>query len=283
MSSRSCRRKGSSSSTGTPISSGSIPAGSITTRSSRSTEGSGRSRTLFRRVPAIDSRYTAQLDQIEVLSSDGKLERTIPLLETLENSPYAFLLPRTAGLPLPRDTTTIDVLHANNIEVFDGSNAKASPLFRRGNFLVSLRNIDSIAIVDGENLRVLWLWGPTNLTLQHNSTILANGNILLFDNGTRLSAAVEIDPRTNAVVWRYAPAQDFFSYIRGACQRLPNGNTLVTLSQPGYAREVTPDGEIVWKFANPSVNKNGVRDSIFWMNRYLPEEVPFLTAGQPHG
>ncbi len=235
----------------------------------------------FRRLPEIDARYTCLVDQIQVLSSDGKPERTIPLLDLLENSPYAFLLPRTSGLSLPPDTTTVDVLHANHIEVFDGTLEGKSEIYRRGNFLVSMKNINSIAIVDGRTLRILWLWGPTNLTLQHHSTILANGDILLFDNGTQLSAVVEVDPRTNAVVWRYAPAKDFFSYIRGACQRLPNGDTLITLSMPGYALEVTPEGETVWRFANPAVSAAGVRDSIYRMTRFTPAELPFVTALPP--
>jgi Arylsulfotransferase (ASST). len=235
---------------------------------------------VFRRVSEIDPRYTSQLDQIDVLSPEGKRERRISLLELLENSPYAFLLPRTAGLSLPPDTTTVDVLHANHIEVFDGSIADKSELYRRGNFLVSMKNINSIAIIDGRDLRILWLWGPTNLTLQHHSTMLSNGNVLLFDNGTKNSAVVEVDPRRNAVVWRYAPAHDFFSYIRGACQRLPNGNTLITLSMPGYALEVTPDGKTVWKFANPAVSVDGVRDSIYRMTRISPAQLPFLTASR---
>ena len=238
-------------------------------------------RHVFRKVPEIDARYTAQLDEIDVLSSDGKLERSIPLLPLLEASPFAFLLPRTAGLPLPPDTTTVDVLHANHIEVFDGSQAGLSPLYRKGNFLVSLRNLDSVAIVDGETLRILWLWGPTNLTLQHHPTILPGGDVLLFDNGLRESAVVEIDPRTNAVAWRYAPPQGFFSYIRGACQRLPNGDTLITLSMPGYALEVASDGRTVWKFANPAVSAAGVRDSIYRMTRFPAADLPFVTAAPP--
>jgi len=37
----------------------------------------------------------------------------------------------------------------------------------------------------------------------------------------------------------------------GSCQRLPNGNTLITESNPGRAFEVTPDQKIVWEYINP--------------------------------
>ncbi len=43
----------------------------------------------------------------------------------------------------------------------------------------------------------------------------------------------------------------FFSELCGTCQRLPNGNTLITESTRGRAFEVTPDKEIVWEFFNP--------------------------------
>ena len=236
---------------------------------------------VYRRAPEIDPRFIAQLDEVEVLSADGRREREISLIDVLQRSPYAFLLPRTSGLPLPPNMTTADVLHANHVEVFDGSLETQSPIYRRGNFLVSLKCLNAIAIIDGRTLEILWLWGPTNLTLQHSPTILPTGNILLFDNGTQNSDVVEVDPRRNAVVWRYAPSEKFFSYIRGAAQRLPNGNTLITLSMPGYALEVTPDGNTVWKFANPAVSGSGIRDSIYRMTRFSPGALPFLKERPP--
>jgi hypothetical protein len=235
-----------------------------------------------RQLPAINARFPSLLDAVDVLSSDGKLQRRISVYDIVQRSPYAFLLPRTAGLALEPNTDSVDVLHTNHVEVFDGSLARMSPLFRRGNLLLSMKNLNAVAIVDGASLDVLWLWGPTNVTLQHHPTILESGNLLLFDNGVARSQIVEVDPRTNAVTWRYAPAQDeFFSAIRGACQRLPNGNTLITLSLPGYALEVTASGRTVWSFANPSVSEEGFRDGIYRMTRLPASTVPFLTAGGP--
>jgi hypothetical protein len=39
--------------------------------------------------------------------------------------------------------------------------------------------------------------------------------------------------------------------VRGAQQRLPNGNTLITESEAGRLLEVTADGEVVWEYINP--------------------------------
>jgi len=234
-----------------------------------------------RLVPAISDRYRSLLDDVEVLSADGERRRVVSVFDAIQSSPYAFLLPRTAGLPLSGDADVVDVLHTNHVEVYDGTLERLSPLFRRGNLLLSMKNLNAVAILDGATSQVLWLWGPTNLSLQHHPTILDNGDVLLFDNGTSRSQVVEVDPRTNAVTWRYAPPKDFFSDIRGACQRLPNGHTLITVSQTGWAIEVTPDGRTVWSYANPSVGSGGFRDGIYRMTR-LPAAAPtFLGPAAP--
>jgi len=232
-----------------------------------------------RDVPAIDPRHRLLLDDVLVLSPEGETRRTISLFDAVRDSPYAFLLPKTLGLALPEGVDAVDVLHANHVEVYDGSLAALSPLFARGNLLLGMKNLNAVAIVDGRTGKVIWLWGPTNLTLPHHPTILANGHVLVFDNGTSRSQIVEVDPRTDAVTWRYAPPDDdFFSGIRGACQRLENGDTLITLSQTGYAVEVTEDGRRVWKFANPAVSPQGFRDGIYRMTRLPESSLPFLSA-----
>ena len=234
-----------------------------------------------RSVRAISDRYPSLLDDIEVLSPSGERLRKISVFDAIQGSPYAFLLPRVAGLALEATADVVDVLHTNHVEVYDGRIAHLSPLFRRGNILLSMRSMNAIAIVDGATLQTLWLWGPTNLSLQHWPTILENGNILLFDNGVALSRIVEVDPRTNAVTWRYAPEKDFFSASRGACQRLSNGNTLITVSDIGHAREVTSDGRTVWEYANPSVAAGGVREAIFQMTRLPAASLTFLGSPPP--
>jgi outer membrane protein assembly factor BamB len=234
-----------------------------------------------RTIPEIDPRLPSLLDSITVLSPEGNTMREISLLEVLRKSPYAFLLPHSSGMALPKGTDSIDVLHANHIEVFDGALEKKSSLYRRGNILISMKNINSVAIMDGRTLQILWLWGPTNLTLQHHPTLLENGDILLFDNGTKESEVVEVNPATDEVVWRYAPENGFFSSIQGACQRLPAGDTLITVSQGGYALEVSPSGSIVWKFANPEVRTDGFREGIYRMTRYRENELAFLTDRPP--
>ena len=117
-----------------------------------------------------------------------------------------------------------------------------------------MRELSVIAIVDPGLEKVVWalsgMW-----TAQHQSTLLDNGHILLFDNlgHQGRSQVVEIDPFTQEVAWTYAdgPGRGLYSETCGSCQRLANGNTLITESENGRALEVSPDGRIVWEYRNP--------------------------------
>ena len=185
-------------------------------------------------------------DAITVMSPAGKTIRKISLLDAVLKSPYrqyASLIPNMS-----------DIFHANTVELLDGRLADRIPAFKRGNMLVSVRNIDLVAVVDMETERVCWaMWGMWHL--QHQPTVLDNGDILLFDNLGQKDASkvLEIDPRTQEIVWQYQGTQEqpFESPYLGSCQRLPNGNTLITESVAGRGFEVTPDKRIVWEWLNP--------------------------------
>ena len=66
---------------------------------------------------------------------------------------------------------------------------------------------------------------------------------------------------------------------RGAAQRLPNGNTLITESERGRVFEVTPQKEIVWEFWNPEIVK-GARKRIYRLTRLAPAAVETLLASK---
>jgi len=233
------------------------------------------------RRPAVSARMPLALDYIAVVSPAGALRERISLYDAVRDSSYRFLLPSVVDVTLGCEFATgdeceLDLLHANHIEVFDGTVA-GSPLYARGNILVSLRTINTIVILDGSTHKVLWAWGPGNLTQQHDPTLLANGDILIFNNGLERSEAVEMDPRTDGIVWRYA-ADGFFSRAHGSVQRLPGGDTLITESDSGRVFEVTPEGRTVWEFRNPSVDDTAKREIIWRMVRFRPADLPFLTA-----
>ncbi len=231
-----------------------------------------------RPVTEISDRYPVVDDLLLVISAEGRLQREISLFDTVWRSPYRFLLPATDDfVPKAKNPNPVlDLLHTNHVEVFDGRLAARSPLYAAGNLLVSMRVPSLLLILDPTGSEVLWAWGPSNLLYQHHPSLLADGKLLVFNNGTRASEVLEVDPLTHRVGWRYANGSRFFSESRGSCQRLPNGNTLITESNAGYVFEITRAGEMVWEWTSPHRWPDGRRMSLWRMDRYPPERVPFL-------
>jgi len=130
-----------------------------------------------------------------------------------------------------------------------------------GDILMSIRQLNTIIIIDKKNGEIKWRWGRGELAHQHDATVLENGNILCFDNGDHriefsrycYSRVVEVNPNSKKIVWEYKgePPCSFFSGTLGGAQRLPNGNTLITSSNAGHVFEVTPDKDIVWEYVVP--------------------------------
>ncbi|MCD6600201.1 MAG: aryl-sulfate sulfotransferase, partial [Dehalococcoidia bacterium] len=129
-----------------------------------------------------------------------------------------------------------------------------------GNILVSFSRLHNLAIIDRASGKIKWMWGRGEIAHQNNPTPLANGNILLLDNGLHcddysmaFSRALEINPQNNEMVWEYEDKlrANFYSSIMGSCQRLPNGNTLICETTTGRIFEVTSGQDIVWEFTSP--------------------------------
>ena len=108
---------------------------------------------------------------------------------------------------------------------------------------------------------------------QHNASVLPNGHILVFDNGSggidiplcvdpanpagpavdrRFSRVTEYDvsqPGTAHLVSSYVPPGGRYNFFAGSAQRLANGNTLVGYAtiRGAVATEVDASGTAVWE------------------------------------
>lgn len=173
-----------------------------------------------------------------------------------------------------------DIMHSNRIEVLDRD---VEGFCKKGDWLISIRELDFVGVLDPDQERFVWSWGPGELDSQHYPTLLDNDNVLIFDNGPErgFTRIIELNPVTKKIVWEYKsdPKETFYSRIRGCNQRLPNGNTLITESDKGHVFEVTKDGRIVWEFYNPTVStKSEKRGAIYHMTRITNPErynLPF--------
>ncbi|MFC1590128.1 arylsulfotransferase family protein [Candidatus Omnitrophota bacterium] len=217
-------------------------------------------------IPALD-------DHIVVLSPDGEIKKEISLFNIIKDE-----IPSGAKWKIYRYLTDIkkiaehyraktldkwiitfsahDIVHTNTIEILDKD---IEGVCEKGSILFCSKNLDLIGIIDVDAEELVWKWGPGHLDGPHRSTLLENGNIMVFDNGFRrgYSRIIELNPKTGKIIWEYKadPPEEFFSPTRGSNQRLPNGNTLITESDRGRVFEITRNGEIVWEFYNPEINK----------------------------
>ena len=128
-----------------------------------------------------------------------------------------------------------------------------------GKWLISLRRIDTVAIVDPMTGEFTWKWGRDHISHQHDARMLSNGNVLIFNNNTHgargpaYSAVVEVNPDTNEIEWEYrgSPLDSFYASYIGGAERLPNENTLICEGPSGRVFEVTKTKQIVWEYINP--------------------------------
>lgn len=145
-----------------------------------------------------------------------------------------------------------------------------------GDWIVSSRHQAQVFKIDRDSGDIVWRLGGISgdfefvndpyggLCGQHTASQLANGNILVFDNGiycypdmperervTRV-AEFELDETamTAKLVWSYE-SPTARSSAQGSAQRLPNGNTLIAWGtngdDPVMATEVDAEGSIVFQ------------------------------------
>lgn len=241
-------------------------------------------------------------DYIALLSPDGKLLKKISVLDAFDKSSFRDLLTNKQPQGAAWDT-----LHTNSIDVIDAQKATAFPQFKLGSILISIRNMDTIAVIDPHSEEVIWAYSGI-WSAQHAAHFTKRGTIILLDNnggGTRKkpqSRIIEINPATLTVKTLYAgsPTTPFYTCAFGRTQPLDNGNIIVTETLGSRIFEINPAGEMVWQyklkpFYQPHVpdiapyGKNerkydadylcadhNLATAIVSSTRYSPAELPFL-------
>ena len=135
------------------------------------------------------------------------------------------------------------------------------------NYIVSFRNLDALVKIDSHTGDTIWqLGGKQNqfaivgdtrggFQAQHSVRVLANGDLLLYDNGVRYSPpesrAVEYKldttKMTATLVWEFHHSPPIYTQVVGSVERLQNGNTLVAFGLAGVVDEVDPQGDVMWE------------------------------------
>jgi hypothetical protein len=248
--------------------------------------------------PGLESFPTPYLaDSLVVLSPEGRELQNIPIAEAFVNSPYALILATdnesvslqanmlTPAAMLAKRDPKNDVLHANSVRVLKRAQAAKFPLFKAGQLLLSLRNLNTIAVLDQPTRSVVWaargIWQA-----QHDAEFLDNGHLLLYDNygNHEHTRVVEYDPQTQAIPWAYSGENStpFTAVFRGIKQRLPNGNTLIVDPDARRLLEVTHEKALVWETFCPLFHINAVpgqrirNHAVTSARRYGADELTFL-------
>ena len=144
-----------------------------------------------------------------------------------------------------------DVFHPNDLEELTSDKADAFPLFETGDLLISLRNLNMVAVL-GQDGTVKWAeFGPW--LKQHDPDFHPDGTITVYNNAfhRNQSEILEIDPVTGDIT-PYLDNQEFpfKSEFRGKHEHLPNGNMLLTIPEQGQIYEVTRGGDVVLEINN---------------------------------
>ncbi len=190
------------------------------------------------------------------VSPEGEIEREIFILQSLYDSGFQ----GTVRL----SHKTLDLTHLNDVEVLTAELAPAFPMFNEGDVLVSVRNINLVAVVDGKTGLVKWHFSHP-LIHQHDPDFEPDGRIVIFDNNDDMTRTGEhwgrsrilaVDPATRDfdIAYPTAPDQPFYSQEGGKHQLLSNGNRLITEANAGRVFEVTPAGEMVWNWVIDSAD-----------------------------
>lgn len=220
-------------------------------------------------------------DYIEVLTADGNLKKRVSIIGAIDNSPYKTVFLET----IYNSNSKGDYLHPNTAYYITAQDAKASPLFEEGQVLVSLRNVDSLVVIDLDTERAVWM-GHGSWAGQHDSKIMKDGNIALFDNmgAKRLkkSRVLSFNPidASYHTLYEGNKNQPFYSPFCSAFQLLDNGNIFIVSHHNGRMFEVNDAGHIIWEYFIPlrDPQDSSKSASVYAGKRYLEDDLLFLSG-----
>ena len=202
-----------------------------------------------------------QEDTAQMISPDGEILKTISTLDIFwENDLLGFLF---ATSQLSRQVKSVDdPMHLNDVEIFPEHLEEG--VFSHGDIMLSIRNINSVVVIDPDTLRIKHM--ATGMFLrQHDPDFTSGNTYTLFDNRNLGPKPGKFELRSRILeitahpaggveqvreVFRGQTSPSFYSRTKGRHQILPNGNALIVVSDEGRVLELAPDGALVWEYRN---------------------------------
>ena len=130
-------------------------------------------------------------------------------------------------------STSCDLLHLNDVEPFPARLKEG--FFKKGDVLVSLRNINTVFVFNRETEKIKFIC--TGLFIrQHDPDFIDGNTFSVFDNTRRPEeyhpqsriAIVSAPDKTVKTYYEGTPEHPFYTRIMGKHQWLPNGDLLIT-------------------------------------------------------
>ena len=191
-------------------------------------------------------------DRFVHLDNTGGLIKEWDLFDYIDLTEYNPLYLERLSNSYP-DELDMDWTHSNSI------------FFDDENIFISIRNLSRIAKISYNTNDLIWHLGnaefmnniyfENNLEFsqQHSVQVLNNDNIIFFDNHSlldpELSRCIEFSYNEDSLFlnqdWEFILPEYMFTGSRGECDRLENGNTLITAGRSGNMLEVD-NNEIIW-------------------------------------
>lgn len=185
----------------------------------------------------------------------------------------------------------VDTMYLSNPREVDWAHCNSVEKTKDGNYILSIRNFNQVAKIDGKNGKVLWRLGGKNSSFhfindphefkgQHDARVLTNGHITLYDNGLKSKPIhpeggkeyqLDETKRTVKLVWSHIPDKSLWSVGYGNVQRLPNGNTLVNFGGRDQSKLIfditAPDSKKIMELVS--------NDSLSNYRAYYYKDLPF--------
>ncbi len=194
-------------------------------------------------------------DTILVVTPEGKIVQEWSIADLLHKNNLTGLL-YLVGADNKLTEQPEDMLHLNDVEPFPETLEEG--FFKKGDILVSLRNISTVLVFNRETEKIKFICTGM-FTWQHDPDFIDGNRFSVFDNwsispdreGRRSRIVIVTAPeKTMEVFYEGSPEGPFHTQILGKHQWLSNGNLLITEAMWGRAFEVNRRGEIVWEYIN---------------------------------
>ena len=175
-------------------------------------------------------------------------------------------------------------LHMNDVEPFPARLKEG--FFKKGDLLVSLRNINTVFVFNRESEKIKFICTGWFIR-QHDPDFIDGNTFSVFDNN--LAAPEQCNPQSRIAIvsapdntlktfYEGTAEHPFYTVVCGKHQWLPNGDLLITESFQGKAFEIDRRGEIVWQYIN--YVDEGVVGLVEEVQRLPPEYARFFRGSE---